>query len=205
MGMIIHRIEKYHTINAIKRHNGRHNEHTVRVCDSNLTDAILRKKYNARKNAVLAIEGLYTASPDAIAQMDDETLNSFFEDCIAWHKKQYPGPIISIDIHFDESTGHMHILSVPLINEKLNARQIIGNRKDMADRQSDIADTIGVKYGLARGVKHSKAKHLPLMEREEALQLIHDLQEQYKVTDEMLKQLQDKQEQQKGIDYNDIQ
>lgn len=169
MSYIIHRVEKLKSINTARRHNGRKGREyddgtrdVVHWRTTELTDKAIRDTYKPRKDAVLCLEGIYTASPDAWQELADRgSLSDFFKDCVAWHEKTY-GEAVQIDIHFDESTPHMHVLSLPLEGGRLCAKKVVGDRKRMQERQTSIAKEVGEKYGLERGVHNSHARHRPL-------------------------------------------
>lgn len=116
-----------------------------------------------RKDAVLMIDSIYTASPEIIATWNKETLESYFKDCLEFHKKHY-GVVINAVIHLDETTPHLHIDDIPLIQKedgswKLSAKEVIGNRSKMSKTQSDFYKEVGKKYGLERGEEKSLKVH----------------------------------------------
>ena len=175
---IVHRVQKYHSINGIKSHINRADPakgyvNKVDPSKSDLNaileqnnawdDKIIKDVFKARKNAVLGIEGIYTASPDFfIENMTADKEREFFEDCLKWHKEHYGDMIISAVIHYDEKTPHLHVLSIPTIDGlKLNAREILKNPQKLAQYQTEIAEQIGKKYGLQRGQEKSTTVHKP--------------------------------------------
>lgn len=175
MAYIIHRIAKYHSIDGIKKHIERTEEtetnnlnlidisrthHNAHLAPSiEIDDKTIKEQYKARKNAVLGIEGIYTASPEFFKDKARWETRDFFEDCLEWHKKEYGDKIISAVIHYDETTPHLHILSIPEKDGKLNAKAITGDERKCAQRQTDIAREVGTKHGLNRGEKKSLRAH----------------------------------------------
>lgn len=173
MPYIIHRINKLHTVNAHRRHNARGN--ALHLEGTMMTDSEIKRAYNARKNSVLAVEAIYTATPEVIKGWTDEKQHAFYMDCLEWHKKTYGAVIISADIHEDESTPHIHIISIPLDERgRLNAKKIIGDKVKMTQRQSDIAAEVGARYGLTRGREDTKRKHIPLYTRKQATEALEE-------------------------------
>lgn len=124
---------------------------------------LLRSKLPAdrRKNAVPCVECFVSASPEAMHAMPLKQQTAYFNDALAWIGERFGGKenIVSAVIHRDETTAHMQVLLVPLLNGGLNAKKLVGNRNDMSQMQTDIADQVGKKYGLRRGEKGSRAKH----------------------------------------------
>lgn len=122
-------------------------------------NAILPEK--RRKNAVLAIEYLMTASPEDMRYKTRDQQMAYFNDCIEWLKAKHGEQnIVNVGIHFDETTPHLYAYVVPIDERgKLNCRAFLGGSKALSDMQSDFAENVGKKHGLERGIKGSKAKH----------------------------------------------
>lgn len=114
-----------------------------------------------RKNAVLAIEYLITASPEDMRFKTREQQMAYFKDSIEWLKEKHGEQnIVNVGIHFDETTPHLYAYVVPMDQRgKLNCRAFLGGSKALSDMQSDFAERVGKKHGLERGIKGSKAKH----------------------------------------------
>lgn len=106
-----------------------------------------------RANSVVALDTVYTASPQFFEgkTAEAEENNRYFQDCLRFHQEQF-GHVVSAVIHYDETTPHMHILSVPLTRDgRLSAREIVGNRTHMAHMQTEFFEQVGRVYGLERG------------------------------------------------------
>lgn len=120
-----------------------------------------------RSNSVIALDTIYTASPDFFKGRNNAENDMFFEDCLKFHQKRF-GHIISAVIHYDETTPHLHVLSVPLTNDnRLSARDVIGNRAKMSQMQTAFYEQVGRDYGLARGIHmdgQEKKKHITAQE-----------------------------------------
>lgn len=105
-----------------------------------------------RSNSVLALDTIYTASSEFFKLHDSQTADAYFRDCLAYHRQRY-GHVVSAIVHYDEETPHMHVLSVPLTRDgRLSAREIVGNRVQMAHAQDSFFETVGQHYELQRGV-----------------------------------------------------
>jgi hypothetical protein len=116
---------------------------------------------NVRKNAVLALEYLITASPEVMNGKTKNEQDAFFADSLAYlHKTYGKENVFYAGVHRDETTPHMYAYVLPKHEGKLNARHFIGGHKDrMSQIQTEFAESIGQKHGLERGVKGSKARH----------------------------------------------
>ena len=112
-----------------------------------------------RKDAVLCVEYLITASPDWVSwHKSDE--QKYFDDAKKWLEDRHgKDNVIATTIHRDESTPHMIAYVVPLVDGKLNAKKFLGGREKLSKMQTDFADNVGKSVGLVRGLEGSKAEH----------------------------------------------
>lgn len=131
-----------------------------------------------RANSVIALDTIYTASAEFFKGKTNEQINSYFSDCLQFHQQKY-GHVVSAVIHYDETTPHMHVLSVPLTRDgRLSARDVVGNRTAMSRAQTEFHEEVGKMYGLERGVhrdcaekrQHITAQEHRLRETEQKLQ-----------------------------------
>lgn len=132
-----------------------------------IQDEINRAGAKTRSNSVIALDAIYTASGDFFKGRNNAENDMFFEDCLKFHQKRF-GHIISAVIHYDETTPHLHVLSVPLTNDnRLSARDVIGNRAKMSQTQTAFYEQVGRDYGLERGIHmdgQEKKKHITAQE-----------------------------------------
>ena len=67
-------------------------------------------------------QALFTASPEVFYGLTKDDIDQFFADCLSFFKSQFPScEIVSAVIHYDESTPHLHISFLPLV-QKENSR-----------------------------------------------------------------------------------
>ena len=122
-----------------------------------------------RSNSVLALDTIYTASPEFFQGKTNQQNDDFFKDCLQFHQEHF-GHIISAVIHYDETTPHMHIISVPLTKDgRLSARDVIGNKAKMSKTQDMFYKQVGRGYGLERGIHmdgQEKKQHISAQEHE---------------------------------------
>lgn len=119
-----------------------------------------------RKDNVLTMEALITASPEFMKERTDEELRKFFELGVEFMKtKQDPATFISAVVHMDESCPHMHLTFVPLTPDKrLSAKEIAGNSKKMVWWQDEFWAYMVKEFPtLQRGesAKSTRRKHIP--------------------------------------------
>lgn len=119
--------------------------------------AVLPEK--RRKNAVLALEYVLTASPEFFATAPEAQWRSYLRDQLTMLQDYYRAPnVVSAVLHLDEKTPHLSVMIVPLVEGKLNARALVGTREACSIIQ-DMAGDVGSAHGLQRGQRGSKARH----------------------------------------------
>ena len=115
-----------------------------------------------RKDAVLAIEYLITASPEVMQAKSGQERDAYFNDALRWLRERHGAAnVVYAGIHRDESTPHMYAYVVPLdeATGRLNARRWLGGSKALSEMQTEFAQVVGQPHGLERGIKGSKAIH----------------------------------------------
>lgn len=124
------------------------------------TEATGRKM---RKDAVVAVEYVFTASPE-FWDRSDEQIKKFTNAASDWLKETYSdGKIIAASVHLDETTPHISVFITPTtFNDKnqytFNARKFLGGKKLLSEQQDSFHKAVE-HLGLKRGVKGSKARH----------------------------------------------
>lgn len=120
-----------------------------------------------RKNAVLAMDGLVTLSPELLKT--NENLNTWANRTRDWLKERFGENLVNAVIHLDESNPHMHFTVVPL-DEKPDGRKVL-NARDMfdkwqlADMQKSYNETMRAHIPSVEPPKYgSKAKHTRVKE-----------------------------------------
>lgn len=117
-----------------------------------------------RKDGVLAIEYLLTASPEFFAEGAkndrDERLKNWCEAQIDFMKREHGEKnILCMYLHLDEKTAHIEAYVVPIdAKGKLNCKSFLGGKNKLRDLQTRYA-THNKGFGLVRGLKGSKATH----------------------------------------------
>jgi hypothetical protein len=145
-----------------------------------------------KKDSVLVIDHLITASPEWMAEQTEETKMQFFADAKDWIVKEFCGGdeslLLNCRVHKDEpSNWHLCAATIPIVKNQqrseeelsqmkrkprqkeysLSAKAIMGGRGDYSRRQQSIEDEIGKKYGLeAREVREQgqAKKHLTVQQ-----------------------------------------
>ncbi len=138
--------------------------------DSPTLDTLVRERVGdqtIRKNAVLCVEMLLTASPEYFRPDDpsqagyyqQKPLEDWKQAVHQWLDNQYGDRIVRAELHLDEATPHIHAYLVPLDERgKLNCRGLFGGREKLSKFQDSYAEAMS-PLGLERGIKGSRAKH----------------------------------------------
>lgn len=113
-----------------------------------------------RKDAVLAVEYVMTASPDWWKTASQERQAQFFAQARTWLADKYGADrVIVATVHRDEATPHLSAFVVPLTQDgRLSAKEFIGNKAKMSNDQSTFAASVA-DLGLQRGIEGSRAQH----------------------------------------------
>lgn len=134
-------------------------------------------------NAVIALEVLLSASPEAFREPGFR-LDDWVDAQAEYVAKRFgQRNVVSLVLHLDEETPHVHALVIPEIerverrgNKKttkpqepkppkpaLAASQWVGSRALLRDLQTDYGAAMA-RFGLQRGKERSGARHTPVSE-----------------------------------------
>ena len=164
-----------------------------------------------RKDSVVLLDGLYTASPDFFKNKTEYEIQNYFKDCLNFHVNTYCGGdkelLVNAVIHLDETTPHMQVASVPITKDldgkaHLSAKLIMGNKKDYRDRQNAFYLNVTKEYGLDRGEikknpkeikKYVHKRQWELKQAEEQLNVImeqtKEMQNYYNLVENSVKEI----------------
>lgn len=124
-----------------------------------------------RKDAVLAVEYLMTASPEWWTEATSEQQADFFDQAQKWLADKYGADrIITATVHKDETSPHLSAFVVPLTQDgRLSAKEFIGNRAKMTADQTSFAKAVQ-HLGLERGIERSRATHTSIKQHYAAIE-----------------------------------
>lgn len=132
------------------------------------------------KNQVRAVRIMLSGSPEDMKRIEQAgRLNDWCSDNLDWLRKTYGAEnIVSVVLHRDETTPHIHATMVPIVTgERRKAKEAKGkyhkkstdtvrlcaddvmSRTKLKEYQNTYAEQVA-KYGLQRGVEGSEAKHI---------------------------------------------
>lgn len=124
-----------------------------------------------RKDAVLCVEYVMTASPEWWKSASSEQQAEFFDRSRKWLADKYGAEnIIVASVHRDETSPHMTAFVTPITKDgRLSAKEFIGNKAQMQADQTTFAAAVR-DLGLQRGIEGSKARHQTIRAFYEALE-----------------------------------
>lgn len=125
-----------------------------------------------RKDAVLAIEYLVTASPEWFRTAPAKQQNAYFAATVRWLEARHgKSNVVCVNMQRDETSPHLVAYVVPLTADgRLSAKDFLGGRKVLSQMQTNFAEKIGKPVGLQRGVEGAKATHTTAKQYAAALQ-----------------------------------
>lgn len=153
------------------------NVHLIKTAKWNtaITERIAREGVKERKDSVVLLDGIYTASKDFFCKMSPSDVLRYFNDCLDYHVQEYcqgdRSRVINAVIHLDEETPHLHISSCPLYEDErgmhLSAKQIMGGQTSYRARQDRFYAQVSSHWGLDRGeIRDDAEKKLHTTKRE---------------------------------------
>ena len=119
-----------------------------------------------RKDSVMMVETLITASPEFMNSLPPEEQKAYFQTALDFISERVGKQnILSAVVHMDERTPHMHLCFVPLTpDNKLSAKSILGNQKSLSEWQTAYHERMSARWNqLERGQSsmETKRKHIP--------------------------------------------
>ena len=117
-----------------------------------------------RKDAVLMCSFVVGSDRKFFGELSPSEQRQFFVDCTRFFAERYgEGNIISVVVHMDETTPHLHLNLIPIAGGRLCAKKLF-DRKALTTLQTDLYREVGAKWNLQRGKEGSQAKHLSTAE-----------------------------------------
>ena len=110
-------------------------------------------------NTVKLIEFLITASPDFFIQRSNA--DEYFGESVKWLQNKFGKEnILTINSQWDEKSPHLVVYIMPVFENKFNAKYYFGGSRKMSILQDEFHINVAKRFGLERGLKGSKAKHV---------------------------------------------
>ena len=132
--------------------------------EKQIKDYVNEKKSSKRairKDAVLCDEWIITSDKDFFERLDQEQTRAFFETSKNYFAERYGLENIAYaSVHLDESTPHMHMGVVPMVDGKLSSKAVF-TREELKAIQEELPKYMNEQgFELSRGQLGSDKKHL---------------------------------------------
>lgn len=165
-----------------------------------------------RKDATVYCECIISSDSAFFEKITEDSQKKFFEKSLEFLKGKIGEEfIISANVHVDETTPHMHVGFVPIIDNSLSAKKLI-DRKFLMEVQDQLPLYLkNLGFDIQRGIKNSKRKHKDTKELKKELDREYENRcKDINFVEEYKNQLEKKIEQleadltQKTIEYDDV-
>ena len=113
-----------------------------------------------RKDATVYCECIISSDSAFFENLTEDKQKEFFKSSLDYLKNKIGEEfIISANVHLDETTPHMHVGFVPIIDNSLSAKKLI-DRKFLREVQDQLPAYLkNLGFDIQRGIKNSKRKH----------------------------------------------
>lgn len=146
--------------------------------DGNAREIALRAKVamleagieKPRKNGVMGVEILFSLPIDRHQQ----DTKPFFEDCLSWVQRNMTGELLAFDVHLDEEAPHAHAVILPLVDGRMQGRDMIGNTGNMTRLRNLFYSEVARHYGLSKGNAKLIGKDKDMLARDVIKALAND-------------------------------
>ena len=146
--------ENYHIVNPEKSY--------IELINDRLSTLTLSRKL--RSDAIYMNSFVLGSDREFFENLSPQEQRQFFYDCTNFFAEKYGREnIISAVVHVDETTPHLHLNIMPIVNGKLCSKDLF-DKKKLSILQTEFHEAVGKKYGLQRGKEGSTAKHLSTAE-----------------------------------------
>ena len=136
-----------------------------------------------RKDAVVLVEGVMTASPEFFEGKSRDEVMAFFRDGFDFVKSEVgEGNMVHFTVHMDESTPHAHFGFTPIKDGTLSWKNYFDGRDALRGWQDRFFEKVSKPWGLERGEKATGRTHKDAAQmRRDAERELHEVQGQVDV------------------------
>ena len=130
-----------------------------------IIEANRRSERAIRKDATVYCECIVSSDGTFFENLTEDKQKEFFKSSLEYLKNKIGEEfIISANVHLDETTPHMHVGFVPIIENSLSAKKLI-DRKFLREVQDQLPAYLkNIGFDIQRGIEGSKRKHKDIKE-----------------------------------------
>lgn len=111
-------------------------------------------KRKVRKDAVVLVDGMMTASPEWFKEHSYDEAMAFFKDGLDFIQDRFGKEnVFYFTVHRDETTLHAHFGFTPIKDGSLSWKKFFPNRQALTKFQDQFYENVSSKYGMERGAK----------------------------------------------------
>lgn len=111
-------------------------------------------KRKVRKDAVVLVDGMMTASPEWFKDHSYDEAMAFFKDGLDFIQDRFGKEnVFYFTVHRDETTYHAHFGFTPIKDGSLSWKKFFPNRQALTKFQDQFYENVSSKYGMKRGTK----------------------------------------------------
>lgn len=142
-----------------------------------------KSERKVRKDAVVLVEGVMTASPEFFEGKSRDEVMAFFRDGFDFVKSEVgEGNMVHFTVHMDESTPHAHFGFTPIKDGTLSWKNYFDGRDALRGWQDRFFEKVSKPWGLERGEKDTGRTHKDAAQmRRDAERELHEVQGQVDV------------------------
>lgn len=136
-----------------------------------IIEANRRSERAIRKDATVYCECIVSSDGTFFENLTEDKQKEFFKSSLEYLKNKIGEEfIISANVHLDETTPHMHVGFVPIIENSLSAKKLI-DRKFLREVQDQLPAYLkNLGFDIQRGIEGSKRKHKDVKEFKKELE-----------------------------------
>ena len=136
-----------------------------------IIEANRRSERAIRKDATVYCECIVSSDGTFFENLTEDKQKEFFKSSLEYLKNKIGEEfIISANVHLDETTPHMHVGFVPIIENSLSAKKLI-DRKFLREVQDQLPAYLkNIGFDIQRGIEGSKRKHKDVKEFKKELE-----------------------------------
>lgn len=122
-------------------------------------------KKQLRKDAVKMCSWIISSNNEFFKNLTKQEQKQFFEESLNFFKNEFGEEnIISATVHNDETTPHMHLNIMPIIDKKFNCKKLF-NKISLKKIQDNLPKYLQSKgFNISRGKENSTNEHLSELE-----------------------------------------
>lgn len=129
----------------------------IKEYNKKILNSTYYQDHKVRKDAVKGIEVMMTYSAKEIP--GDFDIEKWKKENVKWLQNYFGKEnVVSAVLHLDETTPHIHAVVIPMVNDRLNAKQFLGGPQKLRELQNSYGEHMH-SLGLSRGLQGSLAKH----------------------------------------------